>query len=146
MAGVRQCDRHSCSPSCESHPKRTNEQFACRCNKDNTLCIWDTGTGKERRRFNVPNSSRDGRAFTNRLAVTADGATAALGNDDKSIRLIDLATGKERQRLLGTNEGVAGVAFTPDGRPLVPWHAAHNVTLWYLAPATTARPFSFAVP
>src|SRR5260370_414302 len=32
MAGVRQCDRHSCSPSCESHPKRTNEQFACRCN------------------------------------------------------------------------------------------------------------------
>jgi RNA polymerase sigma factor (sigma-70 family) len=83
--------------------------------RDATASLWDTTTGKLRRRLRVPrtprlilrNLSPDGRLllFTVRWGCR--------------VRLWDLATGQEILEQEGHGSAVASLAFTPDGHSIV---------------------------
>jgi WD40 repeat protein len=52
------------------------------------------------------------------LAVSPDGATAAVAGENGVTRLFDLASGDHRRDLPGHQDAVSRVAFSPDGRSL----------------------------
>jgi RNA polymerase sigma factor (sigma-70 family) len=108
--------------------------------EDKTLRVWDLPSGKERRRFDVPNISTTGSAL---LSVTPDGATALLRNADNSLRVLDSATGKERLTVPGINEGIHLTALTPDGRTLLVCYGDHTAHVWDVDAGKELRNFEF---
>jgi WD40 repeat protein len=101
---------------------------------DNTLRLWDRATGKEIRRFTIPNvqpaAMRAGKGLpVARLgmrpgagqlvaALSHDGNTLAVGLNNNQIQLWDVPTGKEIRQLKGPPAGTVTFAFSPDDRIL----------------------------
>lgn len=94
---------------------------------DNSLRIWDAGTGRELFAF----ERGDGQGILG-IAFSPDGERIAAGSVDSTIYLYGLA---ERQEvLLGRHRApVLGVAFSPDGRRLASGSIDRSVRIWDVA-------------
>jgi RNA polymerase sigma factor (sigma-70 family) len=116
---------------------------------DGTVRLWDSATGRQRRKIAV-------RAGSVRAAVSPDGrwlATSELGLGKRpSVHLRDLRTGREVYRLAGHGGGGRrALAFTSDSKRLASWGSDMYLRLWdvRLGKATTedeVRPDGEAIP
>jgi RNA polymerase sigma factor (sigma-70 family) len=79
---------------------------------DATASLWDTATGKLRRRFRVP------MAAMTHLQFSSDGRLLLIPGGCL-VRLWDIATGNEILDQPAHTYGVRSLAFTPDGRSIV---------------------------
>ncbi|OJJ98902.1 hypothetical protein ASPACDRAFT_121692 [Aspergillus aculeatus ATCC 16872] len=91
---------------------------------DNTVKLWDTATGIERRTLTGHSNS----VFS--VVVSPDGRTLASGSGDDTIKLWNTATGIEQHTLTGHSSSVSSVAFSPDGRTLASGSHDNTVKLW----------------
>lgn len=55
---------------------------------DKTACLWDAGTGRQLRRFQVPNA-------VTAVQFSADGKNFIVRENDQTVREFDIASGKE---------------------------------------------------
>jgi WD40 repeat protein len=101
------------------HPRR---DVACGISADASLVaaaggydviVWETGTGKERKRWELPGAG-------NTCALFVRGGTALVTCDWRSDLLLwDVAGGKLLDKLTGQQSGgLKGIALTPDGKTL----------------------------
>jgi RNA polymerase sigma factor (sigma-70 family) len=118
---------------------------------DETLRLWDTGSGKELRRIPL--------AFGVQVAFTPDGKMLAGSCSDGFIRFWDTATNKEQRRFLlhkhGVNTinfapgsemfastGMNWMEFAPDGKTMVPKHPSDTaIHLWRMDTGAEIRRF-----
>jgi WD40 repeat protein len=92
---------------------------------DETIRLWDTGTGTELRR--ITDAVRS-------LVFSPDGKILASGTDDHMIRLWNVATGAELRTFVGHTRGrVPAVAFSPDGKTLASWGDDSTIRVWDVA-------------
>jgi WD40 repeat protein len=93
---------------------------------DNTVWLWDTSTGAERRALKGHSES----VLT--VAFSPDGRLVASGSNDNTVRLWDASTGAERRVLKGHSKSVPvlTVAFSPDGRLVASGYDDSTVRLW----------------
>jgi WD40 repeat protein len=92
--------------------------------------LWDLQRGGEP----LPLRGHDGPIF--RVALSADGATAATGSDDRGIRLWRTSDGAALRTLLGHEDCLRGLAFVGGGA-LVSGANDRTVRAW---PEGAARP------
>jgi WD40 repeat protein len=85
--------------------------------------LWDSGTGKELRRWSAPTHAGT------TLAFSPDGEVLAAGCSDKAVHRWDIASGKELASLRGHAEQVSGIAFTADGKRLASG-SGDRICLW----------------
>ena len=84
-----------------------------------TARLWDTDSGKELRRFDVPQQSGETRPNNlSSLALSRNGRTLAGGTTAGSVYLWEAATGQLLRTLAGGRERILAVALTPDGKLL----------------------------
>ena len=79
---------------------------------DNTIKIWDLGTGTEK--FTLTGHSNS----VNAIALTPDGKTVISGSCDYTIKIWDLATRKEIATFTGESP-INCCAVAPDGVTIV---------------------------
>jgi WD40 repeat protein len=91
---------------------------------DNTLIIWDPGTGKPIRRLLDHTSKVQGVAFS------PDGARVASGSLDGTLRVWDAADGRALLTLKGHSNGLISVAYSPDGSRLLSASKDGTVKVW----------------
>ena len=91
---------------------------------DETVRLWDAGTGAPRQRLEGHSNE------VSSVAFSSDGRLVASGSDDKTVRLWDAGTGAPRQRLEGHSSEVSSVAFSPDGRLVASGSWDKTVRLW----------------
>jgi WD40 repeat protein len=98
------------------------------------VSIWDTATGRELHRFNVPPSAEQ------ILMLSPDGKFVALVLDGRTIRLFEAATGQALGILSGHQDAITCLAFAPDGRSLVSGSKDSSVLLWDLSQGQCCPP------
>lgn len=101
---------------------------------DRTMRLWDVGSGKELRRFEVG-------AGIDAIAFSPDGRRALSGGTDRLVRLWDVETGKELRRFEGHTGYVFRVAFSPHGRYALSGSIGDVVRLWELETGKELRRF-----
>jgi dipeptidyl aminopeptidase/acylaminoacyl peptidase len=94
---------------------------------DNMVCLTDTATGKELRRWGAHST------FTRCVTFSPDGKVLATGSNDKEIILWDPATGKELRRLAGHAGGMYKIGFTPDSKTVLSGGFDEHIRVWDLA-------------
>jgi WD40 repeat protein len=99
-------------------------------NADNTLCLWETATGKPRLHFKGSLLRRQNALKC--LAFGPEGRRLATGGDDRIVRLWDLATGQEVSHFAGHDGAVLSVAFTSDRKTLVSASGDGTALVWQL--------------
>jgi WD40 repeat protein len=120
--------------------------------QDGIFHIWDAATGKELRRFSVPNAAvmtqvtnLGARMIRNqstlaRVALSADGLTLASAGHDGTLRLWDVQNGKElRQFKSAQFNGMSGLAFAPDGKTLASKSQNNAIQIWNVADGKELR-------
>ncbi|WP_052311095.1 WD40 repeat domain-containing protein [Anabaena sp. PCC 7108] len=98
--------------------------------RDNTIKIWDLGTGQEK--LTLLGHSH----LVNAIAVTPDGKTVISGSFDKTIKIWDLVTGQEKFTLKGHDYSVNAIAVTPDGKTLISGSSDKTIKIWDLETQT----------
>lgn len=93
---------------------------------DGVAVLLDTASGKPLARFAVGD---DDHAW---VALTPDGATAALANHDGLIALFDVATHDQLIVVHEPHQIVSGLAFAPDASALAAAGPGAAVTIWDL--------------
>jgi RNA polymerase sigma factor (sigma-70 family) len=95
---------------------------------DGTVRLWDSATGKQKRKFEMMYH------MLRAAAISPDRrwlATSELG-EQHSVRLWELPSGREVYRLMGHGRlgGARAVAFTPDGQRFASWGDDMYLRLW----------------
>ncbi|MDH6099753.1 WD40 repeat domain-containing protein [Anabaenopsis sp. FSS-46] len=91
---------------------------------DNTIKIWDVGTGELRRTL----QGHDRGVYS--LTISPDGKTLASGSDDNTIKIWDLGTGELRRTLQGHDREVNSVTISPDGKTLASGSWDNTIKIW----------------
>jgi WD40 repeat protein len=100
---------------------------------DNSVRVWDVGTGAEIARLEGHTDA------VVSLAISPDGRRLLSGSMDTGLRLWDLETGAQLLRLDGHTSGVMSAAFSPDGRFAVSGSADGAVIVWDLETGAMLR-------
>jgi WD40 repeat protein len=104
--------------------------------EDETIRLWDLGTGAELRRF-------DGhQGIVLSVAVLPNEQLALSGSFDRTMRLWNLATGAELRRFEGHSDFVEAVAASPDGRRALSGSGDCTMRLWDLETGVELRVFA----
>ncbi|MGB0084462.1 MAG: caspase family protein [Rhodomicrobiaceae bacterium] len=104
--------------------------------EDNTLRLWEVGTGKELRSFNGHTG------FVSAVAFSPDGRFALSGAWDDTVKLWNVATGQELRTFSGHTGFLEAVAFSPDGRFALSGGQDNKLKLWDIATGQELRTFS----
>jgi WD40 repeat protein len=100
---------------------------------DGTIQLWDTGSGREIRKF--------GRDQVMSLAFSADGKKIASGNEDNTIKVWDTETGRELQAFKGPATGsIATPVFSRDGRLI--FSGGSDIRVWDIDTGNEVRSFA----
>ena len=102
-----------------------------------TICIWDTATGKQLRA--IREEAANALHWINTVAFSVDSNILASGSADKTIRLWNAATSEQRAILTGHTAPVKSVAFSPDGVTLASGSEDSTVRLWDLTSPVLLR-------
>ncbi|MDB9449523.1 WD40 repeat domain-containing protein [Dolichospermum circinale] len=97
---------------------------------DNTIKIWDLGTGTEK--FTLEGHSSSVKA----IVVTPDGKTVISGSDDNTIKIWDLRTGTEKFTVKGHSDWVSAIAVTPDGKTVISGSSDNTIKIWDVVTGT----------
>jgi WD40 repeat protein len=90
-----------------------------------TICIWETATGREVRTFTTGLSGD-----LSCLAFSPDNRSLVSGGEHTSVRLWEVASGQLRCQWRGHQHWVTAVAFSPDGRRLLSGSADWTLMTW----------------
>ncbi len=96
------------------------------------LCVWDLGDARER--LHIAEGERLGP-----VAVSPDGASAAVGCRDGRVLLCDLTAGRALRTLRGHARDVQAVAYRPGGKILATGSRDGTIRLWDPASGETVR-------
>jgi tricorn protease-like protein len=94
--------------------------------KDNTIKIWDLGTGQCLRTLTGHTD------IVWSVALTPDGTKIVSGSDDKTIKVWDLKTGALLRTLTGHTGPVESVAVSPDGSKIASGSGDETLKVWDL--------------
>jgi hypothetical protein len=100
---------------------------------DQTVRLWDLGSGHELRRF------EGWQRWVLCVAFSPDGRQIVSGGSDRVVRLWDPETGWERQRLEGHRGRILAVSWTPDGRHVLSGSSDRTLRLWDVATGQEMR-------
>jgi hypothetical protein len=98
--------------------------------QDNSVVLWEVGTGQRRRQIPHPTGSKS-------LVFTADGRTVITAGNDKVIRFWDLMSGEQLAPLEGHTGAINAIALAPDGKTLVSAGSDSTVRVWDLSGRVT---------
>jgi WD40 repeat protein len=100
---------------------------------DNTVRLWDLGTGQEVRRF------VGHKGLVHGLAFLPDGSRMVTCGRDGTVRLWDVETGKEVRQFPGHEGPVQALALSPDGKRLLTGGRDKTLRLWDVATGKMIR-------
>jgi WD40 repeat protein len=84
---------------------------------DETICLWDSDTGRARQCFACPKMEGRSRSSPRPLAFANEDAILLIGSSS-GLHLWNVKAGKEIHASPGHREPIRRLAFTPDGRTL----------------------------
>jgi WD40 repeat protein len=92
---------------------------------DQSVRIWDAGSGKQRHKFQVDGWVRD-------ISLSPDGKFLTASSLDDAVHVWETASGREVYRLAGHGElgGRRTLGFLPDGRGFLSWGDDFYLRLW----------------
>ena len=93
---------------------------------DNTLRVWELGTGR------CALTLEGHTAAVRSIAITRDGRYAVSGGHDNTLRVWELETGRCALTLEGHIDAVYSVALTPDGNHAVSGGVENTLRVWDL--------------
>ena len=101
---------------------------------DNTIRLWDVGTGKHLRTL----TGHKGPVYS--VSFSPDGQILASGSWDCNIRLWDAVTGRHKKTLTGHTDLVSAISFSPDGQTLASTTFVRGtIRLWDVSTGTHKR-------
>ncbi len=92
--------------------------------EDNTIKLWDMGSGK------IISIIEGHQAPVYSVAFSPDGKTLASGSEDNTIKLWDMGSGKIISTIKGHQSIVNSVVFSPDGKTLASGSFDNTIKLW----------------
>src|SRR5262245_2966780 len=98
---------------------------------DNTLKLWDVGTGALLRTFEGDSNG----------GFSPDGLRVLSGSHDKTLKLWDASSGALLRTFEGHSNRVASVAFSPDGSRVLSGSVDKTLKLWDATSGTLLRTF-----
>ncbi|MBI2891025.1 MAG: caspase family protein [Nitrospirae bacterium] len=110
-------------------------RYALSGSDDNTLKLWDVGSGNLVRTFKSHGSA------VYSVAFSPDGRTALSGGWDWTLKLWDVGTGNLVRTFKGHGDTVRSVAFSPDGRYALSGSDDKTLKLWDMGSGNLVRTF-----
>ena len=101
-------------------------QYIISASSDNTLKVWEFGTGKELRTLSGHSDSVNG------VTVSPDGQYIISASWDNTLKVWELGTGKELRTLSGHSFSVSGVTVSPDGQYIISASWDNTLKVWNL--------------
>jgi WD40 repeat protein len=98
--------------------------------------LWDTGTGRELRRFEGHTEQ------VPCVAISSDGRFLVSASADRTIRLWDVSSGKALRQLEGHSAGVWSAVFSSDGARVLSGGRDGTVRLWDVASGNELKRFA----
>jgi len=93
---------------------------------DNTIRVWDIGSGEEIQTLEGHTN------WVNAIAVTPDGKHVISGSMGNTLRVWYIKSGEEIQTLVGHTNWVNAIAVTPDGKHVISGSMDNTLRVWHI--------------